>query len=367
MTWVFLVWRPRGPLDDSGAKQGIHVHTIPSMEALPFLASPKAKLGSLYVVHGDEPFLKRHVIRAVRTRALGEQADEQSVSLYAGDKATFAEIFDDLDTVPFFDPKRVVLVESADPFISKYRSELETKLKQLPETGVLILDVKTWASNTRLAKMIDNSATVVCKAPGSQSMARWCSDWCTAQYQKQLPAPAASLLVDLVGPEMGLLDQEMLKLSIYIGQRARIDAEDVDKLVGNNRAADTWKIFDALAAGNVKGAMAILERLFDQGEEPMRIIGAFSMQLRRLAQATRLTAQGVSIGAALAQVGVPPFATRSAEDQMRHLGRRRLDRLYDWLLQMNMDLRGGSSLPARTLFERFLLKLARKNEATAVA
>jgi DNA polymerase-3 subunit delta len=335
------------------------------MEALSFLASPKAKLGPLYVVHGDEPFLKRHVVRAVRKRALGEASDEQSVSLYPGDKATFAEVFDDLDTVPFFDPRRVVLVENADPFVSKYRGDLETKLAHLPETGVLILDVKTWASNTRLAKMIDNAATIVCKAPGSQYIGKWCSEWCAAQYQKQLPVPAASLLVDLVGPEMGLLDQEMLKLSIYVGARAKIDVEDVDKLVGNNRAADTWKIFDAVAAGNIQGAMGILERLFDQGEEPMRIIGAFSMQLRRLAQATRLTAQGISLGAALAQVGVPPFATRSAEAQMRHLGRRRLDRLYDWLLQMNMDLRGGSALPARTLFERFLLKLARKNEAAA--
>lgn len=95
----------------------------------------------------------------------------------------------------------------------------------------------------------------------------------------------------------------------------------------------------------------------------MRIIGAFGAQLRKLAQATRLSAQGVSLAAALAQVGVPPFATRSAEEQMRHLGRRRLDRLYDWLLQLNMDLRGGSALPPRALFERFLLKLARKNEA----
>ena len=39
----------------------------------------------------------------------------------------------------------------------------------------------------------------------------------------------------------------------------------------------------------------------------MRILGAFSMQLRRLAQATRLTGQGQSLGAALAQAGVPPL------------------------------------------------------------
>lgn len=333
------------------------------MEALPFLSNPKAKLGPLYVVAGDEPFLKRQVIRAVRARALGDEADEQSVSSYAGDKATFAEVFDDLDTLPFFDPKRVVLIENGDPFVTKYRTELETKLTHLPATGVLILDVKTWPANTRLAKMIDNAATIVCKALQSFHIAKWCADWCVGHYQKQLPVPAASLLVDLVGPEMGLLDQELLKLSIYVGKKPKIELEDVDKLVGNNRSADTWKIFDAIAAGNVKGAMAILERLFDQGEEPLRMLGAFSVQLRRLAQATRLTAHGQTLGAALAQVGVPPFATKSAEAQMRHLGRRRLDRLYDWLLQINMDLRGGSPLSARTLFERFLLKLARPNEA----
>lgn len=336
------------------------------MEALPFLAS-KAKLGPLYVVHGDEPFLKRHVFRAIRKRALGEESEDQSVSIYQGDKATFAEVFDDLETVPFFDPRRVILVENADPFITKYRGELEKKLASLPDTGVLMLDVKTWASNTRLAKMIDNAATIVCKAPASYRLGQWCSEWCSSQYQKQLPAPAATLLVDLVGAEMGLLDQELLKLSIYVGARPKIEVADVDKLVGNNRAENTWKIFDAIAAGNIQEAMTLLHRLFDQGEEPMRMLGAFSMQLRRLAQATRLTAQGRSLGAALQEAGIPPFALKGAEAQMKHLGRRRLKRLYDWLLQINMDLRGNSPLDARTLFERFLLKLARKDESTPVA
>jgi len=332
------------------------------MEAIPFLANPNAKLGPLYIVPGDEPFLKRQVMRALVKRALGADADTQSISTYIGDKATFAEVFDDLETVPFFDPKRVVLVENGDPFVTKYRGELQKKLAHLPATGLLMLDVKTWAANTNLAKMIDNAATIVCKAPPSNRMPGWCSEWCASQYQKQLPTPAASLLVDLVGPEMGLLDQELIKLSIYVGAKAKIDITDVDKLVGNNRAADTWKIFDAIAVGNVKGALAILDRLFDQGEEPMRMLGAFSMQLRRLTQATRLAAQGMSLGMALAQSGVPPFATDGAIKQVQYLGRRRLDRLYDWLLQINMDLRGGSALPARTLFERFLLRLARKNE-----
>jgi DNA polymerase-3 subunit delta len=332
------------------------------MDAKDFLADARGKLGSLYVVFGDEAFLKRLVIRTLLQQALGKEGDAQSVSTYAGDSTTFAEVFDDLDTVPFFDPKRVVRVENADPFVTKYRGELEDRLTRLPETGLLILEVKSWASNTRLAKQIDKSSSIECKTPRNQDLPAWCTQWCSAQYQKQLAPDAARLLTELVEPELGLLDQELLKLSIYVGKKPRIEFTDVDILVGNNRSQDIWKMFDAIGAGNVRDALAIVDRLLDQGEEPLRIVGAISFQLRKLAQATRLSAQGLTIGAAIARAGVPPFGQRAAETQLRHLGRRRLDRLYDWLLQLNLDLRGNSPLPQRTLLERFLLRLARKNE-----
>lgn len=330
------------------------------MDALAFLATTKP-IGSLYVVHGDEAFLKRHAIRAIRQRALGDSAEEQTISTYQGDKALFAEVFDDLDTLPFFDPRRVVLVENADPFITKYRGELEQKLTHLPATGVLILDVKTWAANTRLAKIVNDASTIICKAPKTYELAKWCSDWCASQYKKQLDPAAARLLTELVEPEMGILDQELLKLSISIGAKAKIEYDDVDKLVGHSHTQDVWKIFDAMAQGNVKASLALIDQLFDQGEEPMRLLGAFGAQLRKLAQAARHSAQGQTLGTALAQAGIPPFALKTAEAHMRRLGRRRLDRLYDWLLQVNMDLRGGSALAPRTLFERLVLQLSRDN------
>lgn len=328
------------------------------MDALPFLAKPPAKLGPLYVLYGDEPFLKRQVLKTIRDQLLGPDAEATAVSTYAGDKANFAEVFDELQTIPFFAPRRLVVIEQADPFVTKYRALLEKRLADLPASGMLILDVKTWVSTTRLAKLVDASATLVCKALQGFRMGPWCSDWARKQYQKQLGPPAANLLVDLIGPDMGLLDQELLKLSIYVGAHPAIEPEDVDRLVGQNRAENTWKIFDALAQGQPRVALTMLDRLFEQGEEPMRLLGAFAMQLRRLAQAARLAVQGKSLGAALEQVGVPPFAVKNAEQQLRHLGRRRAARLYDWLIELNLGLRGGSPLAERTQFERFLLRFA---------
>ncbi len=156
---------------------------------------------------------------------------------------------------------------------------------------------------------------------------------------------------------MGQLDQELQKLAIYVGTKGTIESDDVDRLVGRSRAESTWKIFDALAAQRPAEALAMLDRLFEQGEEPFRILGAFAFQLRKLAQAGRLATQGMSMAAALERAGVPPFGMAAAEKQLRHLGRHRAARLYQWLLELNMGLRGGSPLPERTQFERFLMRL----------
>jgi DNA polymerase III subunit delta len=322
------------------------------MDSLAFLKS-SAAIGPLYVLPGDEAFLKRQVVRAVKSRALGADTD-QAVSTYTGETAAFADVFDELQTLPFFAKRRIVVVEAADPFVTKYRPQLEKIVDKLPASGVLILDVKTWPANTRLAKMVDSAATIACVAPKDYKLAPWCSEWAAAQYQKQFAGPAAGLLVDLVGNDMGLLDQEILKLAIYVGERKKIEATDVDRLVGNNREESTWKIFDALAANQAPAALAVLDRALEQGEAPLKIMGAFGWQLRRLAQAARLASLGTNLRDAVSQVGLRP----AAEQQLRHLGRERARHLYDWLVTVNMDLRGGSPLPERTIMERFLLKLA---------
>src|SRR5262249_29841185 len=138
----------------------------------------------------------------------------------------------------------------------------------------------------------------------------------------------------------------------------RIDPEDVDRLVGRSRGEVIWRIFDAIGAGRPGEALAILDRLLDQGEDPLRVLGAFSLQLRRLAQAYRLTRQGRPPALALGEAGVSSWGIPAAQQQLRHLGRR-AGRLYDWLLEVDQGAKGGSALPPRTLLERLVLRLAR--------
>src|SRR5207244_13262735 len=68
----------------------------------------------------------------------------------------------------------------------------------------------------------------------------------------------------------------------------------------------------------------------------------FRSQLRRLAQIARRQEQGQPLSAAMSEAGVPPFAQKSTEQQLRHLGRGRVNQLYDWLVETDLGLKGSS-------------------------
>ncbi len=329
------------------------------MDSLTFLdRAAKAKPQPLYVLTGEEHFLKRQVVAALRKIVLGPEDDTFGLAAFNGDKATFAAVHNELSTLPFLAPRRLVVVNNADPFVQQERSKLEKYVGAPASTGVLVLEVKSWPANTKLAKLIPENCTIVCKPPTTQQVPQWCVGWCEKQYGKQLVVAAARLLVDLVGAEMGQLDQELNKLAIYVGAASRIEMADVDRLVGHSRAESVWKLFDLIGTGQSGPALKMLNRLMDQGEEPVGLLALCGSQLRRLVRAARLQQQKMTLAEALEKVGVPPFARRNAEQHLRHYGRR-LDRLYDWLVQTDRGLKGASELPKRVILEQFVVKLAR--------
>jgi DNA polymerase-3 subunit delta len=332
------------------------------MDAVEFLAkSSKAKPQPVYVLFGDEDFLKRQVRAALEPLLLEDADPAFAVSVYPGDEANWSTVRSELDTLPFLSPRRVIVIEQADPFVSEHRAQLE-KYVTKPSKGTLILDVRTWPSNTKLAKTLPDDVTFVCKSPKPFQLPPWCVQRAQSEYKKKLSTAGAQLLVDLIEPSLGLLDQELAKLATYVGERATIDVDDVDILCGRSRSAETFKIFNAIGEAKVSEALDILHRLRDEGEDPIAILGAFSWQLRRLAQAARLIKQGEGVSQALAQVGARDFAMKGWEQQMKHLGMRRLEKLYDWLLDIDLGLKGGNPLPPWLQLERLVIRLAKPRE-----
>lgn len=333
------------------------------MDALPYLASTtKRTRHPVYALSGDEDFLKRLVREKLLKQLLDDADPEFAVSTYAGDDLDFSVMRNDLDTLPFVGPCRIVIVENADDFVSDNRAILEQYVAKPSSAGVLILEVKTFPETTRLAKALPDPAKISCKAPYADRLPAWCIAWANTHHGKKLTSDAAELLVEKVGQSMGLLAQELSKIANSLGNKATITGEDVGMLVGRSKAADVFQIMDAIGEGRTAEALSILEELFLDGEKDMAVLAPLTYQLRKLATVAQLNAAGMPLGAAMEVAQVWPSKRSNFEKQLRHLGRRRLEKLSEWLAEINLGLKGGNALPERVQIERLMVLLARPRE-----
>lgn len=330
------------------------------MHATAFL-SRKGKTGAapLVVLHGGEAHLKEECRRAVRRLVLGDHEEEElGLTRFDGRDAQWKDVRDELCTVSMFGDRRLVLVEDAEEFVTRHRAALEQYAEQPARQAVLLLDVKNWRKNTRLAKKVEaDFLELDCGELSGGLLLKWLVDHAAAGYGKQLARDAAVLMTELAGTGMGLLDQELAKLAAYVGDRERIGVDDVRTLVGGWRAETTWKMTDAVRDGNPSVALAALEKLLAAGEPAPKILGGLNFVFRKYARGTELSRRGAALRAALQQAGVFPRDVESSERYLRRIGRRRAEHITALLAQADGDFKGGSRLPERLQLEQLLLRL----------
>jgi DNA polymerase III subunit delta len=257
----------------------------------------------------------------------------------------------------------LVIVEEADPFVTKYRKDLEAYVEKPSASGILLLQVKQWTATTRLAKLVDKAGMAIdCAALRDKDTAKivsWLVQYARTRCDAQLETGAANLLVELAGIEVGILVAEVEKLAVYAGSARRIERGDVAKMVGAGRVETIWKALDAVTTGQAGEALVLLDNLLAAGEFPIPLLAAMSASLLKVHHAGRLRAARLNLDEACRIAGIPTFALEKTRKQHAHLGPRRVDRLPALLLRADLDIKGGTVVDPRVVLELLFVALSR--------
>src|SRR5205085_7442121 len=111
-------------------------------------------------------------------------------------------------------------------------------------------------------------------------------------------------IIALVGPSVRLLANELDKLATAALPAGYITMEMVDALVGRSRELSNFELTDHLVARNRKRALQTLNRLLDDGAEPVMLIGLIASNYHRLALAKELMSRGAPNNEVYRQVGI---------------------------------------------------------------
>ncbi|MCB9685678.1 MAG: DNA polymerase III subunit delta [Alphaproteobacteria bacterium] len=109
---------------------------------------------------------------------------------------------------------------------------------------------------------------------------------------KRLDRSDAELLIELVGQDLGRVDQEVRKLALFVGEADRIDADAIVAATGATAEAVIWDLTAGLAARDPEVALGALHRLTSAGEDARKLLGMIAWQMRELLKVRELVLKG---------------------------------------------------------------------------
>jgi len=247
----------------------------------------------IYVLSGSDGFLQDHYRAEIISRVVGQADPQTCIANFDGaNDPDLAAVMDELRTLPFLAPARVVIIRNADAFITRHRQKLEEYVDNPCETSALVLMTSSFRSNTRLAKKVAEIGDILtCKLPDDSSLLQWLSK-SAGKRGKKIDQQSAILLEQWIGRDLAAQNAEIEKLCLYIGDRETITPQDVAAVVTATAGPAAFELTNAITAGDTPGALKALEGALRIRGAEFQALGSIAWHLRRALQA----AQEISAG-----------------------------------------------------------------------
>jgi DNA polymerase III delta subunit len=321
-------------------------------------SSSTAKKGSIkpvYALVGSDAFLHlQKLAEILELAAPGAQRIDLD-----GERAELAEVLDELRSFAMFGGGKVVVVQNADAFLTRFREQLEEYVAHPSDSATLALRLSSLPSNQRIYKAIAKSGLIEsCEPPKPAELVRWITDRAKDAHRVTFAPDGARMLADLIGDDLGRLDNEIAKLALS-ATGGRINPQDIATSVAFQREQQMSEMTNALAAGRPAEALQKWRHLIQtDSSAEFRAVTWLAIWLTNVRKALAMRKQGMqpfAIAQALRiwprEMQQPFFETAIS------LGDRGVARALDLLAEIDRQSKSGVGDAAENV-ERFILAMA---------
>jgi DNA polymerase-3 subunit delta len=316
-----------------------------------FAAWSRGQWSRHYLFAGQEDFLIEQALRQAEEHLLKDDDAKLNRDRFDGEEHSVGEILQTCQTLPFLSSHRLVRIDHASAFGAAEQRELAEAIPKLPpETTLLFIWGKEWrrddARKPLVESIIDHGQVVIFWPMFPEAAARWVVQRAKQIYKKSIPPETAAWLVQQLGEPLRPLDQELAKVSAYVGGRPEITLEDLQASFGYEKASSPFEWLAAIRGKNAAEAARVLQALLEEGEEPHRLLALVSRALRDW-----LSAKGSGENAAM--LAMRFHLKRGEENQfVREMGRwteAALMKAIEDSLQAEQSIKSGKENPEMSL------------------
>lgn len=325
------------------------------------------KAAPVYVCYGPESFLMNEFIAQLTSTLVEPEHREFAVSKFDLNETPVEAVIEDAETLPFMVPRKIVIAKNAALFTgAKDNAKVEHNIERLAEYikapvdyAVLVFSVSADKLDERkkiVKALKDADALVPCLHMAGDELTTWVKDQ-ASRRKFAFESGAAEQLILYTGGHLQALQSEIEKLSLYIGHDGRASATLVDELVTRSSEQNVFLLIEDIVQLRLDKALATLDELLKQKEEPIKIVALLARQFRIMLQVKELVQQGYSHQQIASQIGVHPYAVKLADGQSRKYDIARLSGILAKLADLDFGMKSGG-LDKVLGLELFLLGLA---------
>ena len=319
------------------------------------------RFAPLYFFYGEEGWFIDELQRLAVEHAVAPHERDFNLDVVFGPEANAQSVLSQCAQFPMMAERRLVVVRGfeklADNGLFKSYAEAPN-----PQAVVLLLCHSKPNTSAHPYRALKEHATWANFEPLKE---RQLPGWVEGQFRAkkvETEAGAAQMLAEMSGPDLRALAAEVDKLVTYVGERRRVERDDVLRAAGHSAEQNPFELQNALAAGDIPRALTIADALLAQAGnrrgEALKIIGLLSAYVAKLWKLTGCLASGVPESQWAGQIGVPPFYIRDYAQAARRFGAPTLRRAFEALLAADLELKGASHRDERLILTLALRRIA---------
>lgn len=246
---------------------------------------PARSLGGLFLLEGDEEFLKDEAAQSLIEAHIDPATRDFNLDILRGPDLDPETLVSICQTPPMMAEWRVVVVRDAHALAAnaRTRAALETLLaKPVPGLALLLLVQLPDRGRAKIWDKVSKGAAVLrFPRPAANELPDWLIGRAADEGAELEPA-AARALASAIGAELGVLSRELDKLRDYVGDRATITRTDVESLVGHVPRVNRWDWIDSVGERRFDRARHELTALLDAGETGVGLVIGLGTHLLRV-------------------------------------------------------------------------------------
>ncbi len=326
----------------------------------------QARLAPVYLLYGEEPYLKRLYSSRIEKAAVTDFAEFNLHRFEAN--LNIDDLFAAVDAMPMFSERTCVIVRDFNfgALADKAAESLCNLIKQPNEACVLVFLYENAELPNKSARAKQILAALKAEAHCISFLKRTereLAEIACSRAKKmgvRLDLPLARYLISRCGDNLENLLTEIDKLCDYVGKNGTVTQKEIDEIAVRTVEASAFRLADAICAGNRDEALSICADLFDMRTDPLLIIGALSSTFVDLYRVKLAEGEGLRPDSIVNDFGYGKmgFKLRRAAQTGKRMSQQTVMQALEILRKTDLALKTSRTEP-RIIIERAVILLMR--------